>query len=534
VDTNQIIINTEAHSLHTDRNVGQRVVLQGGMQTGSQTIGNYDLTALDFGGQPQGGVVRMSHTSNFNPLGGTYLAETRNFLSPIDDTDWGGIPTSGMVLWLKADSLDLADGAAVSSWKDSGPHGFEFTQGTASAQPSFIASSSAVNNMPVIDCDGDDILSTPFDARLNTNETTIFVVAWADADDNGIHGIVESRVVSPTPRSGFNLYIRMDSNNRWQWWAGSNTGWQIVESPTNSAVGGQPELITASITGGDGAGGNADITLNLQGAGNYTTNGAFWKSTDGSYQVGNVPTPYYLNGKIAEIIQYDRSMSATEKQQVEGYLAEKYGFSSNPSQWKSSNPYHTDTNGHVRTNVTDKKVTYMMRPVRMMDKQHIEMFRSNLNLHASSPQVGSNYFGATAGGKYGLYVYDVDNGKASVGSYIRATNPDTNPPYTPAYYMDISASDTVPMSQGPKIIGTGDSGFDSSKIDNEVTRVIISENTLEHYRADASRRRTSVESDESVVRKDFTVQPRFSQSLHPKGHKGDVDYNSTDHTGDGV
>jgi len=92
----------------------------------------------------------------------------------------------------------------------------------------------------------------------------------------------------------------------------------------------------------------------------------------------------------------------------------------------------------------------------------------------------------------------------------------------------------VPMSQGPKIIGTGDSGFDSSKIDNEVTRVIISENTLEHYRADASRRRTSVESDESVVRKDFTVQPRYSQSLHPKGHKGDVDYNSTDHTGDGA
>ena len=79
-----------------------------------------------------------------------------------------------------------------------------------------------------------------------------------------------------------------------------------------------------------------------------------------------------------------------------------------------------------------------------------------------------------------------------------------------------------------------DSGFDSSKIDNEVTRVIISENTLEHYRSDASRRRTSVENDETVVRKDYSVQPRFSQALHPKGHKGDVSYNSTDHSGDGA
>ena len=90
VDDNLIAINTEAHSLHTDRGVGQRVVLQGGFTTASQTIGNYDLTELNFGGQPQGGAVRMSHTSNFNPLGGTYIAEARNFVSPIDDTNWGG------------------------------------------------------------------------------------------------------------------------------------------------------------------------------------------------------------------------------------------------------------------------------------------------------------------------------------------------------------------------------------------------------------------------------------------------------------
>ena len=176
----------------------------------------------------------------------------------------------------------------------------------------------------------------------------------------------------------------------------------------------------------------------------------------------------------------------------------------------------------------------MLRPVRLLDKQHAEMFRSNLALHSSSPQYGSNYFGATAGGKYGLYVYETTSGKASVGSYIRATNPDTNPPYAPAYYMDISASDTVPMSQGPKIIGTGESNFDSSLLDNEVTRIVMSENTLQHYRADAARRRTHQEGESKEERMDFSVNPRFSQSLHPKGHKGDVTYNSNDHSGDGA
>ena len=298
VDDNLIAINTEAHSLHTDRGVGQRVVLQGGMQAGSQTIGHYDLTGINFAGQPQGGAMRLSHTSNFSPLGGTYVAESRNFVKPINDKDWGGI-------------------------------------------------------------------------------------------------------------------------------TGSN---------------------------------------------------------------------------------------------------------------KTSNPYETSAfdASSQQTNLTDKSVTYMMRPVRLLDKQHIEMFRPNNNLHSSSPQFGSNYFSATGGGKYGMYIYEILNGRAASGNYIRATNPDSNPPYAPLYVMDISSNDATPVSKGPKIIGTSASGFDSTKLDNEVTRVVISENTLQHYRADAPRRRTHKEGEAKEERMDYSVQPRFSQSLHPKGHKGDVTYNSTDHTGDGA
>ena len=57
----------------------------------------------------------------------------------------------------------------------------------------------------------------------------------------------------------------------------------------------------------------------------------------------------------------------------------------------------------------------MLRPVRLLDKQHVEMFRPNNNLHSSSPQYGANYFSATAGGKYGMYMYEVENGRAGFG-----------------------------------------------------------------------------------------------------------------------
>jgi len=530
VDDNLIAINTEAHSLHTDRGVGQRVVVQGGMQTGSQTIGHYDLTALDFSGQPQGGSMRLSHTSNFNPLGGTYIAEARNFVSPIDDTEWGGIPTSGMALWLKADSLDLADGGSVTSWKDVSGNEHEFVQASSSAQPTYRASDSDFNNMPVVDCDGGDSLATSaFTSALNPSQFTIFTVAASAGPGANWQGIISSR--DNTVFKGYNVFARWSGDDRWQFVTGTSSAYHFLTG-TSAVVANTPAIVTSVLSGGDGAGASATKTLRVNGTQENTASSNFHKLTaTASTTVGLAPSAFRLTGQIGEIIMYNRALSTTEIQQVEGYLSEKYGITA-ASIWKSSNPYQTDTNGHQRTNLTDKRISYMLRPVRLLDKQHAEMFRSNLNLHSSSPQYGSNYFGATAGGKYGLYVYETTNGQASAGSYIRSTNPDTNPPYAPAYYMDISASDTVPMSQGPKIIGTAASEFDSSLLDNEVTRVVMSENTLQHYRADAARRRTHQEGESKEERMDYTVQPRFSQSLHPKGHKGDVSYNSNDHSGD--
>ena len=538
VDENMIIINTEAHSLHTDRNVGQRVILQGGMQTGSQTLGDYDLTALNFGGQPQGGVIRLSHTSNFNPLGGTFLAETRNFVSPIDDTEWGGIPTSGMVLWLKADEIDLADGAAVTSWKDASGNGHEFVQATSSKQPTFVLSESSFNNMPAVRFDGGDNLGLPFTADLNTNEFTIFVVPAVSSDTNAPELVIDNSTSPSSTSKGWTIAADMRNSggaNNWEMFVGvGSSSYPNISAGTDSvSVSGAPSILVGQISGGNGAGGSATQLFRVNGTQIGTATVAYHKDTGETYHAGagDNATTYELNGEIAEIIQFNRALTTTEIQQVEGYLAEKYGITA-ASAWKSSNPYQSDVNGHARTNVVDKKITYMMRPIRLLDKQHAEMFRSNSNLHSSSPQYGSNYFGATAGGKYGLYVYEVENGKASVGSYIRATDPDSNPPYAPAYYMDISASDTVPMSQGPKIKGTEVTGFDKTLLDNEVTRVIISENSLQHHRADASRRRSHEEGDVKELRMDYSVQPRFSQSLHQKGHKGDVTYNSSDHSGD--
>ena len=290
IDRDYVAINTEAHSLHTDRGVGQRVVLHGGMQAGSQTLGDYDLTSLSFAAQPHGGVMRFSHTANIKPTGGSYIIESRSFVNPFDDTGWG----------------------------------------------------------------------------------------------------------------------------------------------------------RSSLAGGE----------------------------------------------------------------------------------KTSNPYQTTSydSTSAQTNYKDASVKFMVRPIRLLDNQHIEVFRPEHNLHSSSPQDGGTFFSATAGGKYGLFTYETTNGRAADGFFIGgSSNPATNAPYQPVYLMETS-SDTVPVAKGPKLPGTEATTFDKTTLKSTVSRLVISENSLQHFRADAPRNTAS--------EKDYAVKPRFSQSLHGKGHKEDVTFNTSDHSGD--
>lgn len=244
----------------------------------------------------------------------------------LNDTRPTTLPVSGPVLWLKADTLDLEDGDPVSSWVDSSAYKWEFTQGSGSAQPTFIKQDSAVNNHPVIDCDGNDYLQLDFQEELNPVEMTLFTVAYVDSDDGGIHGIVESRSGSPVARSGFNLYGRMDSGNNWQFWMGGDTGWPNVETATDSLEGGVPDIITAKIYGGDGNGSSATQEIYENGFLADSQTALFWRSTASTYMVGRVPGSFYLNGKIAEVIQYDRKLTTEEQYEVEAYLSRKYAI----------------------------------------------------------------------------------------------------------------------------------------------------------------------------------------------------------------
>jgi len=191
----------------------------------------------------------------------------------------------------------------------------------------------------------------------------------------------------------------------------------------------------------------------------------------------------------------------------------------------TANPYETDNHvaATAKTNITDKSIKLLIRPVRVLDHRHLEIFR-----HKEKALSG------TAAGRYGVFLYDAPSARATDADslYLRSTIPSpNNPPYPPVYHFWADGeTDTVqngvtapfkdyrkPTSVGPKIAGYESSTF-SDSLSQTVARITVSDNTLQHLRADNPRQG------------DFSVQPRYSQSLHPgtnlnkSSHSGESDH----------
>jgi len=236
------------------------------------------------------------------------------------------LPLSNPVLWLKADSLNLDDGASVASWTDSSPNKWAFTQGTASAQPSLVKRDADFNLKPHVHFDGGDNLAVSFDAKLNPNNMTVFVVSTVDSDNNAYHGIIDNM----NGNTGWLLYAKMSgSDNYWQWRTGTGSGQTIISAAADTVVPNTPSIVTLKMQGSNGAGGGTTTqTLSVNGKSEATSSAVFTKktATTSTPMLGKVGS-FQLTGQMAEVIIYDRDLTTAEQYEVEAYLSRKYGVS---------------------------------------------------------------------------------------------------------------------------------------------------------------------------------------------------------------
>lgn len=221
-----------------------------------------------------------------------------------------GNVTAGVALWLRAD-----DGAANGAvWNDFSGNGNGAAQANTARQASVLPV--GVNFNPMLKFDGanDYLLAPSMFTPTGTNNIQVYAVTATDAIQvqdlfgelvaNGQH------VHAHLPWSDGNVYWDAPYGYRAQGAWGGTLGapylWSFLRSPSTMSVN-RNRIVAGAYTA---------AMNNIAGANN-------------PFYVGGItPAAQAFNGKIAELIVYNNSAAttATQRQQIESYLALKYGI----------------------------------------------------------------------------------------------------------------------------------------------------------------------------------------------------------------
>jgi hypothetical protein len=227
---------------------------------------------------------------------------------------------TGLQLWLKADTLSsLNQDDKVASWTDSS-NGRNAVQSTVSNQPTL--KTSAINGKSSVNfiASAGHSLETPYNAFINTEETTVFVVGKPDFGNNPI-------ISTEGSNKGFR--VSMDASNKRaevKWYnASAVLTTQATSINSLDSVGStiSPSLIAFTIddTNADAEADELKIYVNGKNPTVNSSMGGFIPQDSAALVVGNG-----FDGLISEIMVYNRVLTTAERQQVEGYLGRKYNI----------------------------------------------------------------------------------------------------------------------------------------------------------------------------------------------------------------
>ena len=244
--------------------------------------------------------VPQSYTGPTQVQGGKLLLSSGTALPT-------GFPSiSGMTVWLDAadpdgnNVADTTDASTVSTWVNKGTSGAtgNFTTTGGGSDPVFTLSSSSFNNQPVITFDdaGKQLVN-------GTNFTNTLSVVYV-----GRIGATKQRLVSGNTVNWLLGYWNGNMNTNY--WNGGSLG---------SAADTNAHIWISGATGGSYAGYRFDTGGEVSigtGSGSAPTAGLML----GGGWAGNEKS----DGEIAELFVFDHQLTTTERQQLEGYLYNKY------------------------------------------------------------------------------------------------------------------------------------------------------------------------------------------------------------------
>lgn len=247
----------------------------------------------------------------------------------LGNTGPGGVGnSSNNILWLRANDLNLTNGAPVTSWPDFSGNGLTATNGNAASQPTF--STNSVNSiLPSISFIGDNVVTTNSDwlslgtpASLNlipqTNAWSFFS-AFNVATNNS--GTLLSKATGTVGAQNYQYTVDNSNPNRFGGFMGGNFafGTQTATGAWTLGTG----LTRASATGYDTfVNETSDLVSSTIGTGTVPTTDILVGGR--RINASTTTSGFGLTGNIAEIAMYNTLVNTSQRIIINNYLSAKY------------------------------------------------------------------------------------------------------------------------------------------------------------------------------------------------------------------
>ena len=217
-----------------------------------------------------------------------------------------GVSSSGQRLWLRADVGVATDATgAVATWYDQSGAQKNATQANPAARPALV--STAANGKPVVRFDGtNDILDlAPFMTGAAAGELLVIVkIPGFSSRLDGLWSLGGADGALTETSDGVRMFTEDFGNTQ--------------RLTTNPPLALPTDFLLYHVTARDG-----DWTLRLNGQMQFSTVAGV-VAFNAAPKLGCGAGGYFLQGDIAEIIAYDRVLTAAERTFIGGYLGSKY------------------------------------------------------------------------------------------------------------------------------------------------------------------------------------------------------------------
>lgn len=236
--------------------------------------------------------------------------------------------SSNLKLWLRADRGVIANSGTVSEWLDQSGNINNFTQGTAINRPTIFNETSGLNGLTSLDFDGDNDFLIDDDGEIYINGSSafsLFIVLQSDltgvnngflrtSSDNSRDETLSFRYDAAGGNGGGNNVLKAGVSNNKN--AESSSGKQSTEAQFLGLQWQGGTDLEIYINDNEDSPANSD---------NGTASATSPISGANFIYLGNGPKNFW-NGKIAEVIYFDRKIEPLERMLVQNYLSSKYNI----------------------------------------------------------------------------------------------------------------------------------------------------------------------------------------------------------------